>query len=256
MTRLPKFTLKSYSDLLRELSAAGATFRPVSAMGKASAKDVFLRHDLDFSLELALPMARAEHALGISSTYYVLMSGPYNACSAGSVSAMHELISLGHNLGLHYDLSLYPADMNAAQVRLNREIEFLQELSGASLETIVMHEPFRGQDDFFIESKNWLNPSFYQKNDPQLLYVSDSCRAWRDDSLLRYIAGDTDKSHLLLNTHPESWLAEGSQHRITYLEETLLPRVLEPVQQYFSSRVRHLWTTHVGAVNGYGDEDE
>lgn len=256
MTHLPKFTLESYSDLLRELTATGAKFQPISRMGQASAKDVFLRHDLDFSLELALPMARVEHSLGISSTYFVLMSGPYNACSARSISAMHELVSMGHNLGLHYDLSLYPENMQAAQGRLTREIEFLQELAGTPIESIVMHEPFRGHQDFFIDNDCWINPSLYQKQDPQLLYISDSCRAWRDDSLLRYIAGDTEKTHLLLNTHPESWLSEISQHRLTYLNETLLPKMLEPIQQYFAGVVNEVWSTHTGPVNGYGDENE
>ena len=256
MTGLPKFTLESYEELLCKLAATGAEFRPVSAMGRAAAKDVFLRHDIDFSLELALPMAKVEHKLGISSTYYVLLSGPYNPCAAESVSAMRELASMGHNLGLHYDLSLYPTDPDAARERLELEINFLQALAGVPIETIVMHEPFRGQDDLFSISESWVNPTFYQRNDPGLLYVSDSCRAWRDDSLIRYLQGSMEKKCLLLNTHPESWLSNGSQHRITYLEQTLLPKILESSQRYFTGRVRHLWQTHVGAVSGYGDKDE
>lgn len=256
MTCFPKFTLKSYAELLRALAATGAEFRPVSVMGQAAAKDVFLRHDIDFSLELALPMARVEHELGISSTYYVLLSGPYNPCSAESVSAMKELASMGHNLGLHYDLSLYPMDPASARQRLALEINFLRALAGVPIETIVMHEPFRGQDDLFSASADWVNPTFYQKSDSQLLYVSDSCRAWRDDSLIRYLQGSMEKNRLLLNTHPESWLSNVSQNRITYLEQTLLPKTLESTQRYFTERVRHLWQTHVGAVSGYGDEDE
>lgn len=162
---------------------------------------------------------------------------------------------MGHDLGLHYDLSLYPVDSADARQRLMCEIGFLSELAGVPVETIVMHEPFRGHEDLFSSTADWINPTFYQKNDPQLMYVSDSCRAWRDDSLIRYLQGKTEKTCLLLNTHPESWLAEVDQHRITYLENTLLPKVLEPAQKYFLERVHYLWRTHVGAVSGYGDEN-
>jgi hypothetical protein len=256
MKCLPKFNLSAYSDLLIELRDKGARFRPICDIVKPESKDVFLRHDLDFSLELSLPMAKIEHELGISGTYYVLLSGPYNPCSAVSVQAMQELILLGHKLGLHYDLSLYPVDKDAARKRILHEIAFLSELSGATVDTIVMHEPSRGQQDLFETTSEWINPTFYQKNNPHLMYVSDSCRAWRDDSILSYVNDEAAQKALLLNTHPESWLAKGSQHRLTYLEETLLPKVLLPVQRYFKERVRHSWQTHVGPVGGFGDEDE
>jgi len=163
---------------------------------------------------------------------------------------------MGHEIGLHYDLSLYPDEPALASKRLEKEVSFLQELSGGEVSTIVMHEPSRGHEDFFLNVPGYINPTYFQRTNPDLLYVSDSCRAWRDLSLCEYLNGQSEKSYLMLNTHPESWLADRPQHRITYLEKTLLPKVLESTQRYFLEAVRNVWQTHVGPVSGYGDSDE
>lgn len=256
MDTFPKFTMAGYRDLLVALLKGGAQFSPMTKIRNSAAGDVFLRHDLDISIELSLPMARLEQELGVTSTYYVLLSGHYNPLSAASASAMRELIRLGHDLGLHYDLSLYPNEGYAALARLSREVDLLAEISGASIDTIVMHEPYRGHYDFFENHKKLINPAFYQKNNAGLMYVSDSCRAWRDKSLLYYLCGESSKDRLLLNIHPEVWLADKAQHRLTYLENTLLPKLLEPTRRYFMETTRSVWKTHIGPTNGYGDEDE
>lgn len=253
---VPSFNLFGYSELIKSLVDFGCAFRSVSCIGFPRSKDVFLRHDVDFSLELALPVAEVEREFGVRSCYYVLLSGPYNPCSAASINAMRKLREMGHEIGLHYDLSLYPDKPVHARERLEKEVSFLQELSGGEVSTIVMHEPSRGHKDFFLDVPGYINPTYFQKTNPDLLYVSDSCRAWRDLSLCEYLKGQSGKTCLMLNTHPESWLADRPQHRITYLETTLLPKVLEPTQRYFLESVRNAWQTHVGPVNGYGDSDE
>lgn len=256
MDTLPKFTLAGYRGLIAALLDRGARFSPMNRIATPEIGDVYLRHDVDISLELALPMARVEQELGVASTYYVLLSGPYNPLSSTSIAAIREMTRLGHRLGLHYDLSLYPEEGDAALSKLSREAGLLADISGCAIETIVMHEPYRGQLDLFEASTRWINPSFHQKNDPELLYVSDSCRAWRDQSLLHYLRGESAKSRLLLNVHPEVWIAERPQHRLTYLERTLLPSLLEPTRRHFMEKTRAVWQTHFAAVNGYGDEDE
>lgn len=256
MASLPRFNIIGYAELIKSLSDSGCSFRSINKINAHRPKDVFLRHDVDFSLELTLPIAEEEQKLGARSCYYVLLSGPYNPCSAASINAMKQLRAMGHEIGLHYDLSLYPDTPNRARKRLDCEVEFLQQLSGGEVSTIVMHEPSRGHEDFFLDVPGYINPTYFQRTNPDLLYVSDSCRAWRDLSLCEYLNGQSEKSCLMLNTHPESWLADRPQHRITYLEKTLLPKVLEPTQRYFLDAVRNAWQTHVGPVSGYGDSDE
>lgn len=256
MDLLPVFSIGGYVNLINELIGLGCNFYSINRIDDPQSKNIFLRHDVDFSLELTLPVAEVEYKLGVSSCYYVLLSGPYNPCSAASINAMKKIREMGHEIGLHYDLSLYPDDPRLARKRLDREVDFLQQLSGGEVSTIVMHEPSRGHEDFFLDVPGYINPTYFQRTNPDLLYVSDSCRAWRDLSLCEYLNGQSEKSCLMLNTHPESWLADRPQHRITYLEKTLLPKVLEPTQRYFLEAVRNAWQTHVGPVSGYGDSDE
>lgn len=66
---------------------------------------VFWRHDVDFSLDAALKMARFEAERGISSTYYLFFTPQvcpfYTPKEALQVEK--ELNELGHNVGDHVD---------------------------------------------------------------------------------------------------------------------------------------------------------
>lgn len=117
MALLPSFNMIGCSELIEELARLGCNFKSINHINCSESKDVFLRHDVDFSLDLTLPIAELEHKLGVRSCYYVLLSGPYNPCSAASVNAMKKLREMGHEIGLHYDLSLYPEDPALARRR-------------------------------------------------------------------------------------------------------------------------------------------
>lgn len=96
MSELPMFTLAGYRGLLSELKAVGASFRSIQLINDARPGEVFLRHDIDFSVELALPMARVESELGAPACYYVLLSAPSNPCTSNSIAAMRALRDMGH----------------------------------------------------------------------------------------------------------------------------------------------------------------
>ena len=85
--------------------------RPAATAGRAStpsreAGDLFLRHDVDLSLEAALAMARLEHELGAHATYFLMRESVfYNLDSALGRDAIAELRDLGHAVALH---AVYP----------------------------------------------------------------------------------------------------------------------------------------------------
>lgn len=86
------------------LKAFGAT-EPVRAMAdNPNAKDlVALRHDVDYSIDIALDMATIEHDLGKRSTYYVLHSAPYWGDPL-LVDKCRKIQDLGHEIGLHTNI--------------------------------------------------------------------------------------------------------------------------------------------------------
>ncbi|HEU4881569.1 MAG TPA: hypothetical protein VFT45_04970, partial [Longimicrobium sp.] len=201
---LPGFGLDEYRDLLVALRGRGYSLLPVSRMADAEAGAAYLRHDIDIHLWGVEEMARVEAACGARATYYVCLTQPYNPLSVDGRRVLAGLRGMGHEIGLHYDLETYPADPAERRAHLDWELAALGRAAGAPIRTLCMHQPYRGQPDPFRELEGLLHP-----HDPRLqeglLYVSDSCRAWRDTSLLRCL-GEAPPARLLLNTHPEVWL--------------------------------------------------
>src|SRR5712691_5009043 len=95
------FSLDSYRDLIR--TGLGAGFAP-TAFGAESTADrvLMLRHDVDYSLEMAVSLARVNAELGVTGTFFILLRGhAYNPLSATSMERVNELVLLGQRLGLH-----------------------------------------------------------------------------------------------------------------------------------------------------------
>lgn len=254
---LPSFTVDGYKNLVDRVVSDGFQVKPVSAMPVMQENCIYFRHDLDFSVVLSTPIAEIENAAGITATYFVLLSGHYNPFHQETVAAIKTIKRLGHEIGLHYDLKNWPANIYDATKKLKNEIEMLESITESKVESIVMHEPFRGGDDFFAIDPSILglvNPTFFQKNYSNLCYVSDSCRAWRDENLLRFMERSLPQKSLMLNTHPELWLATRKKDRINYLESELAPAAMKSIREYYTETVKSVWETHHAAVNGFGDE--
>lgn len=256
---LPPFTIDGYRNLIHRMMSGGFQIKPISAMPDRSENSLYLRHDIDFSPALSTRIAEIENAAGVVSTYFILLTGPYNPFHEETVAAIRKIKSLGHEIGLHYDLTNWPQDRQVAKAKLENEIQILETISETKINSIVMHQPSMGGGDYFAagaDATPMINPTYYQKTDSDLCYVSDSCRAWRDDTLLKFIDRKLPQTRLMLNTHPESWLATKKTHRITYLERVLAPAATQCATDYFLKTVKILWETQPAAMNGFGDEDE
>lgn len=244
---LPEFGLPAYRDLIERLLGTGYRFRPVSALAEpvaAGERVAYLRHDVDFFLDGADMMAEVEAACGVRATYYVLLSGHYNPMQSANRRLLRRLIALGHEVGLHYDLTEYPSDAAAASAQLEREVAILSHAVGAPIRTLSMHQPFTGLPDPFREVDGLVHP-----HDPrlqaELRYVSDSCRAWRDDHLLDAFSPSPPR-RLLLLTHPELWFDPSIDSRDEYLDRVVRPRGGRAFDRYCDTTVREIWRTHEG----------
>ena len=98
------FTYKAYEKMVTLLRKNGYVFSKYKDNRMPNLKTVIMRHDVDMDLNKALRMAVFENQLGITSTYYVLISSDfYNAFSKNSVNIMKQIMNLGHDIGLHFD---------------------------------------------------------------------------------------------------------------------------------------------------------
>lgn len=101
------FTYRTYVDLINLLKEKGYQFTSYEDYDNFH-RAVIFRHDIDNSLERALKIAKLENENNIKSTFFVLLSTDfYNIFSKESNSILKEIISLGHEVGLHFDEKRY-----------------------------------------------------------------------------------------------------------------------------------------------------
>lgn len=240
---LPGFSVDDYRRLLDVFVGAQFALVPAGQLRKHLADRVlYLRHDVDFDPCSMSSIAEAEAELGVKATYYVLLTQHYNPRHPDNQSAIRHVVDLGHEIGLHYDMETYPSDPAAARQHLNWEAALLADVAGAPVTSISMHQPSMGSGDPFEELDE-----FVHAHDPRVrpdVYVSDSCRAWRDETLLTCIR-DAGPRRVLLNTHPELWLDGSIRDRVAYLER-LRDRVSSRYRLYMDTAVRHSWLSHEG----------
>jgi hypothetical protein len=98
------FDLAHYRELLQAAKAGGYRFAHFERDPEES--DLFLRHDVDLSLDAAVRMAAVEAEEGASATYFLMTESVfYNLASKEGADATGRLRALGHRVGLH---AVYP----------------------------------------------------------------------------------------------------------------------------------------------------
>jgi len=244
MKDLPRFSLDDYKALLNSLKTTGYEFKPLTALTSYSGgKVIYLRHDIDLHLAKIDQMAEVEMEIGCVATYYILLTGHYNVVYPENHNILLRLVEMGHEIGLHYDLGTYPDDYKKARARLDWEVSVLSRIVGKTVSTISMHQPHQGQPDPFRKLDEYINPHDlrYYAN---LLYISDSCRAWRDENLLTCF-GLNPPERVMLLTHPELWFDGSIVDRFVYLREILLKNSQSQILRYVEETVRNIWEQHL-----------
>jgi hypothetical protein len=176
------FTLDHYLECIYKAQDEGYTIKRVCDFADDN-KVILLRHDIDFSLENALELAKLEYQVGVKSSYYVyLHSELYNALSPKGMEMIRQIHKMGHEIGLHYD-SRYDVKCEGSLVGF---------ISGDSVRTVTQHFPDATKKIF----------ENYDANDLPLKYISDSGMNWREGCMCENI-GKHKKLHI--NTHAEWW---------------------------------------------------
>ena len=137
------FSLKHYFDVLVSLKNEYAigTLKEFERL-KKSKKFIILRHDVDFSLEYALELAKKESEHKIRSTYFVLFNGEYyNPFDNKNSKIIKEISDLGHEIGLHYDTSFLPKSSRKEIEIIKKEINMLEIITHKKIISVAQHVP-------------------------------------------------------------------------------------------------------------------
>ena len=241
MKTLPQFSLDHYRAVLAALDEAGYGFRPISDI-TAEGQVCFLRHDIDCFLEGWEAMPKLEAEFYAPTTYYFLVN-EYNMLSAAGRKSIALVLDCGHEIGLHIDGESYPKKPEEARDRFDFERAVLEDLVGQEIRTVSFHNVHK-KVKAALDLKEYVDP-YSDKFLKGMTYISDSVRAWRDESLLNCF-GAKAPDRLQLLTHPELWLDASIVDRMDYLERIIFPRMI--LGENRKVALRELWRSHPAAV--------
>ena len=182
-----------------------------------------LRHDIEFSIDRALKMARIEHDdLGIHSTYTVqLRNNTYNALSQKNIEAIGEIEEMGHYIGLHQNP---PSDIPDDHLvdYIMKDIETLEHYYGFEVDRYAFHRcgSNPGILEKYVEVPDKINcyaEDFFhyfsgeKPEDLRVHYLADSNHDWKYGHPFNVDYWDLPQKMQLL-THPYSWTENGYEN--------------------------------------------
>ena len=179
------FSLEHYRELLEAAKTGGYRFAGFDRPPEQG--DLFLRHDVDLSLDAAVRMAEVEAEAGAWSTWFVMTRSVfYNLASSEGERALARLRELGGRVGYH---AVWPhADLDE---------RFDPVFAWHNPDPEFMAAPVEGATN--VMSPPWFDTDHYR---------SESNQRWRhgcpNDDLA---AGRFEWLQLLI--HPEIWVYEG-----------------------------------------------
>lgn len=191
------FTYNSYINLIKLLS--NNNYHIISYKdSNQHDKCVILRHDIDYDISKAVQFAEIEERIGVSSTYFVLVTSDfYNIFSKRNAEMLKRINELGHNIGLHFDEVRYPgATLRELKLLITNEAKILESVIGCKINTVSMHRPSKEVLESDMQIPNLIN-SYGKKYFNEFKYLSDSRRRWREPVEEIITSGEYNRLHIL-----------------------------------------------------------
>lgn len=211
------FTESNYKKIIR-LAKEQYTFVEYSKY-KTDGKNLFWRHDIDFSVHRAYALARVEMEYGVSSTFFINIHNCYYNVFETEISLIiKKILEMGHHLGLHLDASYYgDSDLSSVERNIVFEKQILEKVYATDINVFSFHNPTsidltKMRDEIIGDMVNTYSDYFINNCN----YCSDSNGYWRFDRLEDVIR-DAKYEKLQVLTHPEWWTPEpmSPRERIT-----------------------------------------
>lgn len=203
------FTIDNYKKQLELAIENGFQFISFTDDYQVERKEIIWRHDVEFSPDIALQMAKIENLLGISTTYFFqIHSEFYNILERYFSNILQEIKSLGHHIGLHFDSHYYNVQTEEELDRfIKQDKEYFEKVFDLHIEVFSFHNttPFT----LSCEKRHYANlinvySRFYKE---KYNYCADSTGFWRYE-ILEDVLKDTNVKHLQVLVHDAMWSEE------------------------------------------------
>lgn len=199
------FTESGYSNLL---SLAKEEYVFIDYTSDLNGEKIVLwRHDVDFSVHRALRLAEIENERDVESTFFFQLSSIcYNIFEHDVLKLIRQIMHLGHNIGLHFDPSLYEGKSKEAVLeKMAWEKTILENLFETEIHAVSFHNP--EYDDWLTVDAHTLcgMVNTYSRTFKENFgYCSDSNGYWRFESI-ESVLRSRKHSRLQVLTHPVWW---------------------------------------------------
>jgi len=200
------FSLKHYKECLTLAKKKGYYFSTMKDYEKNinKKKVIFLRHDVDFSIENVINMSLIEEKLGITATYFFRIHAKYNLLSYDNYKILQKILRLGHEIGLHHEVDFALLVNKDKEKMLKMAKKFLELITEQKIKGVTPHEPNRCKK---LVTDSDLKGFEYEGYSPKFVkdikYISDSSCRWREGCMCEFIKKGVPKLYIL--THPIWW---------------------------------------------------
>ncbi len=205
------FSYRHYIETLKSIKNS----HKFSFFNSASSNDVILRHDVDSSLIAALKMAKIENELDVQSTYFILFHSEFfNIFDVESSKIIHEILDLGHQIGLHYNENFISTNNLDPTETILQEINLLNHHYGTNVNTVSCHDTTANKRLTLELPKEILDaydPIFFKNRK----YISDSAQYWREGC---FCQNHSLHKNLQILIHP-MWWSDDNKNRSQIMDQ-------------------------------------
>ncbi len=250
------FTESAYKKILQK---ASVQYRFVPYGEPCSDRHVIWRHDIDFSPQRALALAKLEAAENLCCEYHVLVRGRYyNPLEPEISMILREISNWGHKIGLHFDLDIFAHGEQVSRDRFENAIRLekviLEDITGDDVTSLSFHNLTLHNSLYTTEKQvcgmfNANFPNFHS----QYKYISDSNGLWRNQTLVDILeANPVKKLHVL--THPEWWTRK-AMSPYERIKRTIMGRAKANINLYLNTINRDGRLQRIAQAHGVPEED-
>ena len=199
------FTRANYLHVLR-LVAGKYKIGPISEFDNDEITAVW-RHDVDFSPQASLALAKIENQEKIRASYFFnLRSEFYNLMEPAVISIVQSIRDLGHEIGIHLDTGQVDvSSVKNLEESLVCEKQVFESATGIKIKSFSFHNPTVKPEtvNYSKVSYSGLINAYNSNLFDNYEYCSDSNGYWRKKSLEEFVRASYPKIYVL--THPGWW---------------------------------------------------
>ena len=232
------FTENNYENLLGKINNKSIFYDEIDTQSSFT----LWRHDVDFSVHRACVLAGIEKKMNVKATYFLQLGAIfYNIFEQEIKELILKTISLGHQIGLHFDPTQYDIKTKEdLEKYLTFEKNILENLFQTKIKVFSFHNPTEEilkYDDYKYADMINTYAKYFKEN---VEYCSDSNGYWRHKRLEGFLNEKHKKIQVL--THPAWWQ-----------KEVMSPR--DRIQRCIDGRAKNIAKKYDGLLREHGREN-